>query len=666
MKNMQTYLQYSFLFLLILSCFFLSLGQLKDQDAGLHLKTGEWILTNLKVPHDQLFSYSIEGMPWLDHSWLFQVLIFIIFKFLWGINALIFFKAVLVSLTLWVILKSFLNKVNTAFFLVTGWLVSGLFLDRAPVRPELVSALFLALYLYILFNKKDLRWLILIQFVWVNTHGYYIFGPILLLLFIFSEFVKYKILLPFDWNKAGYFDKKAEYNKGLIVFVILLFISIISPYGADNFSYPFFAINNFLHGVDNFYHVNELSFVKFSDILFTKKYILLTCSIFLYMVSLLFNIRKIDLFNLLIFWSFLFMYYIANRNSIFFAIASCFSILDNFKTENLPEIKKYFNFRYAGIFSMIIVCSLGFYIICRQFFRFKNLSKGYVYSEDLEFKSYLFGIDAEKYPGKAVDFMLKNNIKGPIFNSFDISGYLVWKMYPSYKMFIDARTEVYGKRFIDDFMRSTIDFEKWRQLSERYKFNAVILDYSSLDIYYYLIKSLYKNNEWRLVYFGDNAVIFVKNSPVNKEIISRYGILLEAMQDNKKETVFIPVKRPLLYPMFFLNRARFFINGMGMPALALKDLKKAEIINPECYEVYQLKGYVYFQMRMFAEAKEAFEKSLQISPDIAEPYMNLGSVAAETGLYKKAYFFYKQALHFDRDNKTVQHNLNKLIKHSFN
>lgn len=665
MKKMQTYLKVCFLCLLLFSCFLLSLGQLDDQDTWFHLKTGEWIVTHLSVPHNQLFSYPIKGISWLNHSWLFQILIFSVFKFLGGVNALIFFKAVLVSLILWIALKGFLIKVNVIFFLLTSWLVSGLFLERTPVRPELISALFLALYLYVLFNKKNIWWLVFIQSIWVNTHGYSVFGPIVLSLYILSESIRHKIKLPFDWNKERYFNSRAECNKSFAVLAITAFLFLLSPYGLDNIRYPFFVIKNFLQGTNNFYHVDELVSLGLSDILFTKKYILLTCAIFLYMVSLLFNIRKISLFNIVICTSFFFIYCAAQRNGIFFAIVACFSILDNFKTENLEGARKYFNFHYADVFSMIIACLLVFFILNSQFIKFKNLNREYVYSEDLKVKSYLFGIDAGKYPEKAADFMLENRIKGPIFNSFDISGYLVWRMYPSYQMFIDGRIGLHAKKFVDDFMRSTVDFEKWQQLSRKYGFNAVLLDYSSIDVYYHLIRSLYKSDEWRLVYFGDNAVIFVKNNPINKEIISKYGISLEGMQNAGQGVAFILDKRPLLYPMFFLNRARFFMDAMDMPESALKDLKKAEAINPECYEAYQLTGYVYFQMRMFKEAKEAFEKSLQISPYIAEPYVNLGSVAAKTGSYEKAYFFYKQALRLDKGNKAARYNLNTLIRQGF-
>jgi len=541
-------------------------------------------------------------------------------------------------------------------------LFSGLFLERIPLRPEIISAFFLCWYLYILFNKKNLWGLLIIQSLWVNMHGYSILGPVLLSLFILCEFIKHKIRLPFDWNKIKYLDDRAAYKKGLIVLSIIVFLSLFSPYGINNFRYPFLAIKGFLEATSNFYHISELSSLVVSDILFTQKHILLTSLVGLYMTSLLLNIRRSDIFNMLIFGIFFSMACMANRHKGLFAVTACFCILDNFKASNLGYLKNYFRYRYLGILSIILTCFIGSFIIWHRSSKMTQLRKGYIYSEDLAYKNYMYGISGSRYPEKAASFMLKNRIKGPVFNSFNIGAYLIWRLYPSYKVFVDGRTEVYGKEFMDDFAHSINDLKRWKGLDDRYGFNAVILDYSSLDLYYYLIKELYEDRQWRLIYFGDVVCIFLKDNKINKHLASSYDISFEDIQDDIEKGHFIEDKKMSVYPEYFLNRARFFIEAMDMPGPALKNLEKTGSIDPECYEVYQLLGYTYFKMREFEKAGDAFMKSLEIDPDIAEPYLNLGSVAAEKGLYEKAYFLYKQALSLDRNNRVARDNLNRLPK----
>ncbi len=661
MKSIVTPLRLIFFCLFIFTCFLLSLVQLENYDIWWHLKTGQWITFNLSAPRTQLFSFASGDISWVSHSWFFQVLVFLIYKFLGGVDSLILFRAVLVALIFWVTLKGFLSKVYLPVFLLTSWLFSGLFLARIPIRPELVSAFFLALYLYILFNRKNLWTLVFIQLFWVNMHGYSILGPILLSLFVLSEFAKRKIKLPFEWNKVRYLNNNAACNKSLLVLSILVLLSLASPYGLDNLKYPFFALKSFLHATDNFYHVSELSSSRISDILFTQKDLLLTGMLFLFMISLLSNMRTINLFNIFVYFMFFIMYCAAERHKGFFAVASCFCILDNFRTSNLHYLKSCFKFNYVTVLSITLSVLLGFYIIYCQFSKVLELRRPYVYSEDFSAKDRMFGMNHSKYPKKAIDFIIRNNIRGPIFNGFNIGGYLIWRLYPEHKVFIDGRTEVHGKRSMDEFALSLIDFEIWEKLDEKHRFNTVILDYSASDAYYHLIENLYESEKWKLVYLGDVTLIFVKAASANKDIVLSHNILFENVQkDDKKNEYPVICRKVSSYPAYFLNRARFFIKAVDMSELALKDLEKAGSMDPECYEVYQLSGYVYFKMKRFEKAWDAFMKSLQIDPNIAEPYLNLGSVAAEMGLYKKARLLYKHALSLDKNNKFAISNLQKL------
>lgn len=665
MKDKPIFFLHLFFYSFIASCFFVSLGQLEDHDIWWQLKAGQWMLDNLRAPHTQLFSYAIDGVSWVNHSWLFQALIFAVYKFLGGINSLIVFKAIMVGLVLWITLKGFLKKVYPPLFLLSAWLFSRLFLIRAPLRPELISALFLSLYLYALFNKRNLWFLLIIQCLWANMHGYFALGPIVLSLFIFSEYIKLKIKLPLDWNKTVYLTDKAAYGKYLIILAAAVLLSFLSPYGINNLRYPFFAVKSFLYGSGNFYSVSELSSLRLTDILFTNKHALLKSAVALFAVSLLLNIRKANLFNMLIFVGFFSLYCTANRHSGFFAVIGCFCVLDNFQTGNYDFLKPYFKIRHAGILTIILTSLIGAYILRYQFVRERELRKKYVYSEDLGSKSYRYGIDTSIFPVKAVDFILKNRITDPIFNSFNISGYLIWRLYPSCKVFIDGRTEIYGKVFMDEYVHSIIDFRKWQELDEKYGFNTVILDYSTTDLYFPLIRKLYEDSRWKLVYFGEIAVIFMKDDLANKSVIATHGMLFEDSKGAVPTGHLIDGKETAAYPAHFLNRARFFINAMDMPGLALKNLERARHINHECYEVYQLTGYTYFKMKKFKEAEVAFTKSLQINPNIAEPYLNLGSVAAEMGLHKKASLLYKQALSLDKYNKVARDNLDKLPKQGF-
>src|SRR5438552_18286579 len=47
---------------------------LGDGDTGWHVRTGEWILANRQVPHQDIFSYTRAGQPWFAWEWFSDIL----------------------------------------------------------------------------------------------------------------------------------------------------------------------------------------------------------------------------------------------------------------------------------------------------------------------------------------------------------------------------------------------------------------------------------------------------------------------------------------------------------------------------------------------------------------------------------------------------------------
>src|SRR5665647_2324346 len=60
--------------------FTLSLRQLSDPDLGFHLKYGRWIVTNLQIPVTDQSTYTVAQHPYTDLHWLFQVILYGVFK----------------------------------------------------------------------------------------------------------------------------------------------------------------------------------------------------------------------------------------------------------------------------------------------------------------------------------------------------------------------------------------------------------------------------------------------------------------------------------------------------------------------------------------------------------------------------------------------------------
>jgi len=114
---------------------------------------------------------------------------------------------------------------------------------------------------------------------------------------------------------------------------------------------------------------------------------------------------------------------------------------------------------------------------------------------------------------KEVAFLKKYKIEGPIFNDYVIGGYLMWNLYPDYKVFIDPRCSPYIKQVIPDYLEFTtkrVNIEDIRSFREKYPFKLVILHYRQMALIFDFLKA--EGDEWRLLYFEKNAAILMHKS----------------------------------------------------------------------------------------------------------------------------------------------------------
>lgn len=164
--------------------FLLGCSPMADFDVWWHLRTGQLILETGAVPRIDLFAYANADRPWIDVHWLYQVGAALLYK-LGGVSALVLLKA---AAGAGIVGLSMLSRRpdHRAWPLALAWLPGVLMLSgRLSERPELVSLALVATYLVVLSRAPQAsRWLWLLpalQTLWVNCHGFFVMGPLLLL-----------------------------------------------------------------------------------------------------------------------------------------------------------------------------------------------------------------------------------------------------------------------------------------------------------------------------------------------------------------------------------------------------------------------------------------------------------------------------------------------------
>jgi hypothetical protein len=133
-----------------------------------------------------------------------------------------------------------------------------------------------------------------------------------------------------------------------------------------------------------------------------------------------------------------------------------------------------------------------------------------------------FQLRAEEwlYPKGAAGFLLSHRISGPIFNTYEHGGYLMWRLWPRQKVFIDGRA--LSDSLFHDYQRMLYALpagaeKSGLQLLDDYGIQTIVVngfEYGSGAIYMLPVAlSDPRQTVWALVYRDAQAMVFLRQPP---------------------------------------------------------------------------------------------------------------------------------------------------------
>ena len=152
-----------------------------DGDLARHLTVGKYILDHGQVPLIDLFSHTMQGEVLTPYEWLSQITFALINRF-FGLNGVIIFSALIISITFYLLFKWTRSLCKTLFIpLMVIFLAILTASSHWLSRPHIFTFLFLTLWIIILNNLyqgKSNRWWLLpiLMLFWVNFHGGFLAG----------------------------------------------------------------------------------------------------------------------------------------------------------------------------------------------------------------------------------------------------------------------------------------------------------------------------------------------------------------------------------------------------------------------------------------------------------------------------------------------------------
>jgi hypothetical protein len=170
---------------------------LTDSDTGWHIRTGEWILKNRRVPATDLFSFTTLGQPWFAWEWLSDVSMAAIHSH-FGLSGIVLVSLLVLGATSVCIYSSTVEESEHRLIAI---LLTGLAMAASTIhwlaRPHLVTPLFAAAFCWVL-NRVEKRasddrlllQLPALMVVWVNLHGGFFVGIALLMTYALGTAVE--------------------------------------------------------------------------------------------------------------------------------------------------------------------------------------------------------------------------------------------------------------------------------------------------------------------------------------------------------------------------------------------------------------------------------------------------------------------------------------------
>jgi len=537
-----------------------------DYDVWWQMALGKYYLTHhtLTVDHS-IFSWTPADSGWVYNTFLSSIILYLAYQFmggfgLWMVQWMVFAGIFLAIYFCFRLIGQRFDVTSITLIAAVGMASS---LSSSYYKPELFSMLLgcwwgiILLYVKITRNVKYFYYFPFIAVLWVNMHGVFALGIGAIVLIVIGEILN-TILFPRE-------SFSADELKHLITACLLsVAATLINPYGME------YLLSIYRVSVSEIY-------------VMSNKYIMAYVSLWSYLTN--FNIiamiregqaALIMTLMALVMGGFFLYEFIHRRTcdftALFINLALYWGSMRVARASYMFPLMFFFSFFYMlhrlnirNVTRKMTVFSLIIFFV----FLLSTVYSTFRYSTDNKW----FGAGLEEYaPVKEVEFVKKYKPEGPIFNDYLIGGYLLWALYPDYKVFIDPRLGPYYKTVAPDYwnlVEKPATENDINHLTRKYPFKTAIIHYRDLPLVFDFI-----NAGWRLLYFEKNAAVLVLPS-----VISRMSPEIQSVDLGPER--FKDVKNPKV----LLNVFTVYVNVNPKAGLMIYEIYRKNVS-----ELYKLKS----------------------------------------------------------------------------
>jgi hypothetical protein len=508
----------------------LSVRLLGDAGIGWHIRTGQLILATHTIPRVDPFSSTSSPLttaqPWYAWEWSYDVVAGWLDRVI-GLNGVVLLTALITAgLFAWTFRLLLRRGTNVGVALILVLLAASASMIHFQARPHVVSWLFTVVWFWILEAQentyvgpqldiseysatKNAGWplwvLPLLMVVWVNVHGGFLVGFVLLAIYWVGAVWQWFSL------KGDRFDdvlKKIRAGRRIralaLTGVLGAAATLANPYGFKLHVHIYrYLSNRFLMD-----HIDEFQSPNFH-------YVAQKCFAALLLLTLVALAAKTSKAGA------------AQGLVVLFAVYAGLYASRNIPVSSLLLILVIGPWLSDGMESLAGRVSL------RGRASASTLFLRRMRAIELSLRGHLWPIaaivltcwiaahggrlgarpmmdahfDAKRFPVHAVDYLEKQGTQGPLVSPDYWGGYLIYRLYPQVRMVVDDRHDFYGEQFLKSYLKMIRVEPGWQDFLQQHQVRGVIVPKGSA-----LANVLAETPGWQSIYGDDVAVVFVPSA----------------------------------------------------------------------------------------------------------------------------------------------------------
>ncbi|HEX3698392.1 MAG TPA: hypothetical protein VH374_23670 [Polyangia bacterium] len=501
---------------LVAATFVVAWAPSADGDIWWHLAAGREMVRTHGLLWTDPFSSGAAGRPWVDVHWLFQLLAYAVFA-AGGLAALVLAKGVLVAAGAWVLRAAIVDSpaARPAEPLFSVALVAALFVARPLllVRPVIPTLLLVAIFFRRLeaFRRggppRALLWLPLLQILWANLQGLFALGPALVAAYAAGASVA--VVVGRRWpaiaaNEADRADAPTSATRVRWLAACLALCSLaclLTPYGLRGPLLAWQLLLRLIPGGGNVYSANIAENVPPWSLSLAARESFWHLRWFLtfFAGSFVAARRRLVASHCLLGAALVVLAILANRNILLLywlgVPIAVFNFAPAFKSVRVGLGRRRRGQRWvlAGAAALPVGLSTVAVIAAIREPTIREAAPW-------------------RAPVQSVGILDRQAGPGTIFAADNYGGYLIWRLYPRFRPYMDTRLVLRTADEFTEYLALADDPDSFDAWEQRFHFDYVALPTAYPDRYRGLIAHLYASETWTLIYTDGTETLFARTS----------------------------------------------------------------------------------------------------------------------------------------------------------